>query len=57
MILMMTDREQVIAQMLITPGYDIDHRTWLYKVGLRETHQICWIGRYGVMSYGCSFRT
>lgn len=35
----MTDREQLIAEMLIIPGYDIDHRTWLYRVELRETRQ------------------
>lgn len=54
---MVTDKERIIAEMLRLDIYGIDYRTWLYHMGLRETHEIYWIGKHGLPSYQCRFRT
>jgi len=28
--------------------FNIGHRMWLFKIGLRETHKIIWFAQHGV---------
>ncbi len=43
----MSDEQKIIEDYFRKMNREIDHRTWLYKIGLQETHEILYIIAYG----------
>ena len=43
----MYDKQKTIEEHFKKMNYDIDYRTWLYKIGLRETHSVLYFLEYG----------
>jgi len=42
----MIDKQIIIDDMERYAAYDLDHRTWLYNTGLRETHALLYFLKY-----------
>lgn len=44
----MNKKQRTVEEAFKKMNYEIDHRTWLYVIGFRETHMILYFIEYGI---------